>query len=50
MHASEYPIQADGEARVDALALDPVHRPVILEFKRVASETASCRAPSTWTG
>jgi hypothetical protein len=41
--AVEYPIHTDGDARIDALALDAAHRPVIIEFKHVATGSAICQ-------
>jgi hypothetical protein len=41
--ASEHPIHTNGDARIDALAIDRARRPVIIEFKRVATGTAICQ-------
>jgi hypothetical protein len=41
--ASEFPVHGDGDARIDAVTMDSTHRPVIIEFKRVASDTAICQ-------
>jgi hypothetical protein len=44
--AAEFPIRVDGNARIDALAIDAAPRPVVIEFKRLATGTAICRGLS----
>jgi hypothetical protein len=38
--ASEYPISTNGGGRIDALGIDRVNAPVVVEFKRAANGTA----------